>query len=803
MKHAQIRLKTSGQIMCLLLFLAISSCSNNDDYYERPLWLEPPIYEVLREKGNFNLYLKAIDKTLYSSVLKGSGNYTVFAPNDEAFEKFLINKKYASIDDIPNDELIKIIGYSMVFNKFEAAHLGDVLASGIWNPGTSIKKRTSYYNTIYKEKINGIEQWIVDALDDLTKVATPYKYVPVFTDAFFSANHLSETDYITFFPETPYTGLNVQGARILANRDMYAENGIIHELDAVLYPLENLDEMLDNKENSSFQEVLNTQVEDIYLFTNYVLGAKTTELYKKLYPEVNISGVYVKNYKPLPININNEEYSGKNTATTEQEGYTLLIPNNSSMDKFTEELKTRSRVNKLSELSATILSYIIQAHMVDGIVWPSTFKSSQNTNGEFLNAEGANGSDFNSSGILKSSFASNGVMYNIDHVIKSKYFNTVYSEILLNPDFKLLNAAFNNFFKTGLCADLMKSPITGYTEENYTILLPSDELLKADGYTYDEVKAAFINTSSLGTVTTDDRLKRLIRMCVFKRIKNNMVNNEIKDFEGNPSIGYDGYGYAVNDFGDMIRFKNNKLQAVGNIMDGEEITATELTDFTFNNGKVFAIDKLLQFSPRKTNPTAIAGWIDQSLYSFISNYTKQNSQASLFKSYLDKLLYNAADGTIAGISTSGFYTILIPQNNMIEKAVAEGYLPELSKIQASDENMAQTACFLNSCFLSGMVIADDGLSRIEPGNYEKLSQSTIYKVTEPSLGLISVKTYLEVTKENGILKFKPKDIAEGNTIKVQGINQAGIIPEITKSNYMGPRAVIHAIDNFITFKVNK
>lgn len=69
------------------------------------------------------MYLEAADRTLYSSVLKGSGNYTVFAPNDDAFKKYLTENGYTSVEAIPVDELTKIIGYSLVYNKFEAAHL--------------------------------------------------------------------------------------------------------------------------------------------------------------------------------------------------------------------------------------------------------------------------------------------------------------------------------------------------------------------------------------------------------------------------------------------------------------------------------------------------------------------------------------------------------------------------------------------------------------------------------------------------------------------------------------------------------
>jgi hypothetical protein len=74
----------------LILFLSGSCSKNFDHYYQRPSWLEKNALEVLEKKGNFNHYLKLVDRTLYSKVLRGSGHYTFFAPNDQAFEAWII-----------------------------------------------------------------------------------------------------------------------------------------------------------------------------------------------------------------------------------------------------------------------------------------------------------------------------------------------------------------------------------------------------------------------------------------------------------------------------------------------------------------------------------------------------------------------------------------------------------------------------------------------------------------------------------------------------------------------------------------
>lgn len=147
----------------LVLLLVLTGCTDREEQYERPSWLEPPIYDVLTERGNFSLYLHAVDKTLYSSILKGAANYTVFAPNDEAFRHYLSEHNYSSIDEVPVEVLTKIVAYSMVFNRFESSRLGDVLSSSVWEEGSSVKKRTSYYKTLYRETIDGKEQWVVDS----------------------------------------------------------------------------------------------------------------------------------------------------------------------------------------------------------------------------------------------------------------------------------------------------------------------------------------------------------------------------------------------------------------------------------------------------------------------------------------------------------------------------------------------------------------------------------------------------------------------------------------------------------------
>ncbi|MBO5663222.1 MAG: fasciclin domain-containing protein, partial [Bacteroidales bacterium] len=148
--------------MAILLF---AQCKDDywDQYYSRPEWLEPPIYEVLKNDGRFNSYLQLVDSTMYERILKEASFYTVFAPTDSAMNDYLKEQGYASIDEISAAEADTIVAYSLVYNVFEFDELTDVLTNG-WDTLSSIKKKTAFYNTIYQEMLpDSTLAWVVDA----------------------------------------------------------------------------------------------------------------------------------------------------------------------------------------------------------------------------------------------------------------------------------------------------------------------------------------------------------------------------------------------------------------------------------------------------------------------------------------------------------------------------------------------------------------------------------------------------------------------------------------------------------------
>ena len=359
----------------------------------------------------------------------------------------------------------------------------------------------------------------------------------------------------------------------------------------------------------------------------------------------------------------------------------------------------------------------------------------------------------------------------------------------------MANIAYEKFFINDWIPEMTKSKLTGDKEVDYIMVLPSDELLKADGFSYDEVNNKFLNENLTASADAEDRMKRLLRSCVFKRTKG---LTELDDFAGFPQLSYDGYGYAVNIYGDMIRFRDNKLQGLGNILDGTEVEVEEV-DFDYINGHVFRITNgtMIEYSPRNSGGTA--AFTVPKLYDRITMYAQENSDCRLFKQYMDRV-YGGSSPSFIRESTN--YTVLIPTDEAIQNAVGSDLLPALPSgsdaFESEDKSMVER--FIQLCFLTGTVVPDDGMPYIEPGKNESLALNTVYKLTDSELDLWSVTTAVVVSKQaDNSLTFRFRDITKNDWLQVEGYAPVNVVRESGKSNYVGPLSVIHAVDGIIGF----
>src|SRR4030043_1915648 len=99
-------------LLLLTLIFIFSSCEKKfDEYYKVPEDLIGTILEVLEEDGNYTQFIKAVELVEFDDVLGKTGNFTVFAPDDQAFQAFFTESGYPSLEDIPEEELESIVYY--------------------------------------------------------------------------------------------------------------------------------------------------------------------------------------------------------------------------------------------------------------------------------------------------------------------------------------------------------------------------------------------------------------------------------------------------------------------------------------------------------------------------------------------------------------------------------------------------------------------------------------------------------------------------------------------------------------------
>lgn len=108
--------KTS--LLALGLFVA-SSCSKDDDLTQQPIE-DKTIVEIVTDNPNFSLLRTAVVHAELVSTLQGTGNFTVFAPTDDAFKKAGLESA-TSITSLPKETVKSILLYHTLPSKLNSS----------------------------------------------------------------------------------------------------------------------------------------------------------------------------------------------------------------------------------------------------------------------------------------------------------------------------------------------------------------------------------------------------------------------------------------------------------------------------------------------------------------------------------------------------------------------------------------------------------------------------------------------------------------------------------------------------------
>lgn len=675
-----------------------------DKFYGRPAGLSKPIYQQLDSMGNFKSFLVCIDKSGYKQTLSAAGSWTIFAPTDEAFAVYLQESGVNNVSALDDETAKSIVRYSMIYDGEKLNKLNDFFSNKGFIPGLAFRRKTLYYDFVEDEQNNsGKAIKIIGSNRNGTYLSTDFnnKNIPFYFTSYMSLRNLGASDYNSLYPNSNYTGLNVGGANILANKnDIPAENGVIHVVDKVLTPPKNIDQYLrGNPDYTEFRNILQK-------FVTYSYNSDVTHKYQVLTGKTD--SVFTKLYQlNLAFSPNNENYLREDPNDAQTNNYSITVPTNKAVRDYAQKVLLKyyprgTTLSDLYQLNGDILKDYINGHMYTTQLWPSKFSLEATALNESTKLNKA--TDINEIKNL-----SNGVFYGVKASQRPNVFETVYGNLYLDPKFSIMRRAIE---LEGYNLTL-KIPTL-----RYVFILISDKVLGAMGFSYDSYfPAAPIRYNGLdGRVT----LRRIMQQHIIP-----IGNRPVPDFSG------EGILESYN--GEYIKYKSNRLISAGTLDSVDVAKRSIAIDSSYagaSNGLVLYSKGVLSFSGKT---------IGQRLLDLGANLT--TSPYNKFYTYLlaDNIDYTSATGEISGVSLGLNYTLFIPNNAAMTAAVTAGLLPA-----TPSSDVDKVSKFIKYHIIKN-AIAIDGLKN---GTYE-----TLFKDADGVINTITVsnnsKTGLSVKGNKG------------------------------------------------------
>ncbi len=190
----------------LFAFIALSSCSNDDD---NPVLIPPEgdtIADIVTNTGDYSLLLAALIKTDLAGTLS-SGEYTVFAPNNAAFTSFLAG---ASLDDVPTEDLKQILLNHVLSGTALSTSLTTGYVSNLATEASSGEALSTYINISDGVKINGVaavtgadiiaSNGVIHAVDNVIPLPTVVTFAvadPTFSSLVAALTREDQPDFVS------------------------------------------------------------------------------------------------------------------------------------------------------------------------------------------------------------------------------------------------------------------------------------------------------------------------------------------------------------------------------------------------------------------------------------------------------------------------------------------------------------------------------------------------------------------------------------------------------------------------------
>lgn len=700
-----IRLKRAERwFFLVILLIAQPGCEKEfDKYYKVPDDLIGTILDVLQKDGNYTQFCKAVEMADFADVLGKTGNFTVFAPDDKAFEAYFQESGYSSLEQIPAEKLKELVMYHIVFwsySRFKLLY------------GLGVEDQTITYSTDNFRKETRCKVPVTTETDLKGKsysVYHDYKFVPVYSSEYFTEHNLDgASNYTFFYPNTSFTGLNVDRAEV-TEYDVPAQNGWIHRINKVLVPPDNLEDILNSHaEFSTFKSLLNQRA--VFSFNYQVTTAqknsgdvnndgKLDSLFQKLYE------LYAGSYA---LESEDVDGSGQNKM------FTVFAPTNSALQEFfVNHTKGYSSIDEIGDFW---MDWYLN-HYIGSAYWPSKL-STMTENWEWNLTKNTEPGNIEQGDIAYSQMASNGPFYGINKYLLPKVFETAAKPIFGDKNYEWF---------CDLLVYYMVDILLDNEDINFTIFAPSNAAMSAAGY------SARNGLGGFGLYQSQNPLTPVSRSIATDIIKSHLVFGKL----------------SKDDLKDGTFIKTVQNTYIGVTSTGiygggdPAVAAVGDPDNSGINGVLYPIDRML-VSP------------SNSIFQILSNASGHPEYSEFYKLLLESGLVLMDDSynpvSLSNIATGIRYTCFIPTNDAITQAKSLGLIP------TDQEELQQ---FLRYHFMEGTVFSDGQ----NGGTFKTTRYADDTHTTYTTIDVLNEKDNLRVEDHQGNIR----NVVSANTMATNGI----------------------------------
>jgi len=448
----------------LIPLLTLIGCEDKmAEHYEVPAWLKGSAWEVLQEKGNYTIFLEAIEKTGYRPLMEGKSILTVMAPDDMVFSAYLKKKGYASINDVETEELKKIIGFHLLYYSYNKERMMNFRPDGDSETDEDKLVEAGLY---YKFRTRSTSKPTVE-IDGVTgKKMTIYhldRFIPVFSHYFFQTKGIdAKKNYEYFYPNSTWkgdNGFNVSNASV-SEYAIIADNGYIYTIDQVLEPLETIYKEMEKRDNYSlFLNLYDT-------YSTYEYDKTLSDDYGK---SIGVDSLYLHKHgiSLPPIAMEWPVSSYQAVRALAAVSYSVFAPSNKALNEFFNNFWDKGGYESINDVDQLVMKHLLNQFVYGGsVVFPEEIDK-----GKLKNQYGMKIS-FNTSAIADRVMCVNGTFYGMSSMDTPPLFASV-----AGPAFR--NKSCANYLYVLDGSSLMNSMVS--EDANFTVLIPTNQQMETSG----------------------------------------------------------------------------------------------------------------------------------------------------------------------------------------------------------------------------------------------------------------------------------------------------------------------------------